>query len=319
MKNSKKLLILLLIIGLSLTAFSLTVSARGEDDIIPIYEGSEIIYDDLFGFEEIPVILNETSVILQEGNLRRLWCQAPEGRSPYEIIRNFESAIENIEGQIIFSTREPQSLEIDEKNLSDYFKVNRQDRGLATHVFSYTHFPGEMSEYLVGKVRTGERDSYVIVASGRGHWAANQSDNTYYEVITLELEAMEMDMVTMEALHQGLAVQGRIAIYNILFDTGESRVKAESAEALITIADFLKDNPSQRYLVVGHTDSMGGYDMNLRLSEARAEAVVAELINVYGITQEQLIPVGVGPASPVMSNTTEEGRARNRRVEIVEL
>ncbi len=319
MKNSKKLFILLLIIGLSLTVLSLTVTARAEDDIIPIYEGSEIIYDDLFGFEEIPVILNETSVIFQEGNLRRLWCKAPEGRSPYEIIRNFESAIENIQGQIIFSTREPQSLEIDEKKLSDYFKINRQDRGLATRVFSYTHFPGEMSEYLVGKVRTGERDSYVIVAAGRGHWAAQQSEDTYYEIVTLELEAMEMDMVNMEALQQGLAVQGRIAIYNILFDTGESRVKAESEEALTTIAGFLQDNHSQRYLVVGHTDSMGGYDMNLRLSQARAEAVVAELVNVYGINQEQLIPVGVGPAAPVMSNSTEEGRARNRRVEIVEL
>ncbi len=319
MKNSKKVFVSLLIISLSLTILSLTVTARTEDDIIPIYEGSEIIYDDLIGFEEIPVILNETSVIFQEGYLRRLWCRAPEGRSPFEIIRNYESAIENIEGQIFFSTRDPQSLEIDEKKLSDYFKVNRQERGLATHVFSYTHFPGDLSEYLVGKVRTGERDSYVIVASGKGHWAANQGEETYYEIVTLELEAMEMDMVTMESLRQGLAVQGRIAIYNILFDTGESRIKAESAEALTTIADFLQDNPSQRYLVVGHTDSVGGYDMNLRLSQARAEAVVAELVNIYGINQEQLTPVGVGPAAPVMSNSTEEGRARNRRVEIVEL
>ncbi len=319
MQNTKKLLILMMIIGLSLTVFSLTVFAGAEESIIPVYEGSEIIYDDHFGFEEIPVILDETTVAIQEGILRRLWCQAPEGRSPYEIIRNYQSAIENIEGRVLYSTREPQSIEIDEKKLSDYFKANRQDRGLATNVFSYTHFPGEMSEYLVGRVMTGESESYVIVAAGRGHWAANQSDNTYYEIVTLDLEAMEMDMVTMEALQEGLAIQGRIAIYNIHFDTGESRVKAKSAEALNTIAEFLQEKASNRYLVVGHTDNVGSYEMNLRLSEARAEAVVAELVNVYNINQEQLVPVGVGPASPIMSNTTEEGRARNRRVEIVEL
>jgi OmpA-OmpF porin, OOP family len=74
----------------------------------------------------------------------------------------------------------------------------------------------------------------------------------------------------------------------------------------------------ERYLVVCYTDKVGRYDMNLELSEARARAAVEKLVEGYGVDPEQMKPVGVGPASPVLSNSTEEGRARNRRVEIVE-
>jgi len=81
----------------------------------------------------------------------------------------------------------------------------------------------------------------------------------------------------------------------------------------------LKENIDKRYLVVGHTDNTGDYMMNINLSESRAEAVVEKLVNEYGIKQEQLIAVGIGPASPLFSNSTEEGRSKNRRVEIVEM
>jgi outer membrane protein OmpA-like peptidoglycan-associated protein len=81
----------------------------------------------------------------------------------------------------------------------------------------------------------------------------------------------------------------------------------------------LKENTDKRYLVVGHTDNTGSYMINMNLSNLRAEAVVDKLIAEYDINQEQLIPVGVGPASPLFSNSTEEGRSKNRRVEIVEM
>jgi outer membrane protein OmpA-like peptidoglycan-associated protein len=149
--------------------------------------------------------------------------------------------------------------------------------------------------------------------------AASQEEDTYFEIIILELEAMEMDMVTMEYLESGIEAEGRVAVYDILFDTGESKIKAESEAALAVIADFLSENSGKKYLVVGHTDYIGSYEMNLNLSEARAEAVVEKLISQYNISGEQLISAGVGPAAPVMSNRTENGRAKNRRVEIVEL
>ncbi len=314
MKKLIKPLIVFLIVG-----FPLLGLAQAEADIISIYEGSRVVYDDIIGFEEYPVVTGDSDVTVIEGVLRRQWCRAPEGRSPLEIIRNYQSAIRAKGGEILFSTRDPQSIMIDENEFPHFFKTHRTHRGTSTSVFSYHHFPSELSEYLVGKILTSESEFYIIIASGYGHWAANQNNVTFFELVTLEAESMEMSMVTMDALRDGLAVQGRVAVYNIFFYTGESEVRNESTEALEVIAEFLKEEPAGRYLVVGHTDNVGRYNMNIELSEARAHAVVEKLVDDYDIDPEQLKPVGVGPASPVLSNSTEEGRARNRRVEIVEM
>jgi outer membrane protein OmpA-like peptidoglycan-associated protein len=317
--KTKKWVLLILAFGLFLAVIPAEIMAEDEPAIVPIYEGSELIYDDQFGFEELPVVLGEDTVNRVEGYIRRLWLKAPEGRSPYEIIRNYEAAVESINGKILFKSRDPQAIQIGETYFSEYFSTVRQDRGLATHVFTHSYFPEKLSEYLVSRATVNQVDNYIIVAAGKGHMAASQEEDTYFEIIILELEAMEMDMVTMEYLESGIEAEGRVAVYDILFDTGEARIKAESEKALAVIADFLSENSGKKYLVVGHTDYIGSYEMNLNLSEARAEAVVEKLISQYNISGEQLISAGVGPAAPVMSNRTENGRAKNRRVEIVEL
>ena len=71
-------------------------------------------------------------------------------------------------------------------------------------------------------------------------------------------------------------------------------------------------------MIVGHKDNTGDFDMNIKLSKDRADAVVAKLVNEYGVSNDQLKPFGAGSVSPVQSNKTEEGRTQNRRVEIVE-
>jgi outer membrane protein OmpA-like peptidoglycan-associated protein len=81
---------------------------------------------------------------------------------------------------------------------------------------------------------------------------------------------------------------------------------------------LLKSDPKLKLLVVGHTDNVGGFTSNMALSEHRAAAVVNELVTKYQIAQSRLTPVGVSFASPVATNKTEEGRAKNRRVQLVE-
>lgn len=102
-------------------------------------------------------------------------------------------------------------------------------------------------------------------------------------------------------------------------DTGSDALKAESAPQIAEIAKLLKGAPKLSVLVVGHTDTQGALDVNRALSERRAAAVVAALTGEHGIEKARLVAVGVGPAAPVATNRTEDGRARNRRVEIVEL
>ena len=84
------------------------------------------------------------------------------------------------------------------------------------------------------------------------------------------------------------------------------------------VAEFLKTHSDKQYLVVGHTDNVGDFEANINLSTERANAVVNELIVKYSVNKEQLKSYGVGPAAPVASNSDDKGKAKNRRVEIVE-
>ena len=88
--------------------------------------------------------------------------------------------------------------------------------------------------------------------------------------------------------------------------------------ALSAVAAYLSDHPELRFHVVGHTDAQGSFDHNTRLSQQRAASVVAALVRDHGIAADRLDAHGVGPLAPVFSNVSDAGRARNRRVELVE-
>lgn len=100
--------------------------------------------------------------------------------------------------------------------------------------------------------------------------------------------------------------------------SGRSELKPESDAPLREIAALMSRNPSLRLHVVGHTDNVGDQGSNMKLSQARAAAVVAALTGKYSVPADRLGAFGAGPYTPVASNRTEEGRARNRRVELVE-
>jgi OOP family OmpA-OmpF porin len=278
--------------------------------ILPLYSGSKIRDDYKIGFEELPVIINDSTVRNVEGYIRRLFCSAPEGRSQLEVRRNYENAIKESGGSILFINRNPQAIRIKGNRFKDIFLKHRTNR----NAYEDMVFPNYVTEYLSGKLSTTDKDVYVIIAVGH----AGSLQSTYYEIITVETEPMEIGMVTAANIGEGLSTLGRIAIYDIFFDTGQSEVKPESANALKAIAEYLNANETQNVVIVGHTDNVGDFDMNISLSQSRADAVMEKLISEYGVNREQLKPFGVGPVSPVESNSTEEGRAQNRRVEIVE-
>lgn len=108
-----------------------------------------------------------------------------------------------------------------------------------------------------------------------------------------------------------------MALYGLYFDTAKADVKPESKDTLEQMARLLKNASSSKLLVVGHTDDVGEFSGNMELSKRRAEAVVAALVNQYKVDRKRLTPVGVSFASPMASNDTEEGKAKNRRVELV--
>ena len=139
-----------------------------------------------------------------------------------------------------------------------------------------------------------------------------------YEVVVVEKGTMKQDVVAdAAALSASIAATGKAAVYGIYFDTGKSVMKPESNLSLEEITKLLKQNGTLTLYVVGHTDNVGSLESNLKLSADRADAVVKALSG-KGIAASRLKPAGVGPYCPVASNRTEDGKAMNRRVELVE-
>lgn len=171
---------------------------------------------------------------------------------------------------------------------------------------------------------TPELATIRFTKNGKEVWAAITTSNVpsgmFITLNVIEREAMKQDVVIdADAMSRDIGATGRVAVYGILFDTGKSDLKPESAPALAEISKLLKAAPLLKVYVVGHTDMVADLATNLKLSQARAQSVVNALVAQHGIAGTRLIPFGAGPYAPVASNKSEEGRAKNRRVELVEI
>lgn len=114
-----------------------------------------------------------------------------------------------------------------------------------------------------------------------------------------------------------LEATGHATLDDLVFKTGRSELGDTSFASLTALADYLKTRPDRQVVLVGHTDSEGSLQGNVALSKRRAAAVMERLIGSYGVPRSQVAADGVGFLSPIASNLTPEGRARNRRVEVI--
>jgi outer membrane protein OmpA-like peptidoglycan-associated protein len=157
-----------------------------------------------------------------------------------------------------------------------------------------------------------------VTVDGKEVWFEAQKGNRAIWLRIIEKVAMKQHIVADAAsFANDLNATGHVAVYGIHFDTGKAALKPESKPALDEVAKLLKDDASLKLWVVGHTDSVGKVEDNLRLAQLRAESVAMELGTAYGIAPARLKGFGVGPLAPVAGNGDEAGRAKNRRVELV--
>jgi outer membrane protein OmpA-like peptidoglycan-associated protein len=172
-----------------------------------------------------------------------------------------------------------------------------------------------------GKIQY-EDTRYTVLSvekDGKEVWA--QVDTAWgrgYVLTIVEKQAMVQEVVaSAEVFQAGLKTSGHVEVPGIFFDTGKADLKPESDAALAEVAKLLKADPALKVYVVGHTDNVASLDLNMKLSQARADAVVQALAAKHGIAAGRLMGRGAGPLAPVASNDTEDGRAKNRRVELV--
>jgi outer membrane protein OmpA-like peptidoglycan-associated protein len=143
-----------------------------------------------------------------------------------------------------------------------------------------------------------------------------QCDGVLHKIV--RLAPMEQAVVvSADQIRKSLAESGKVVFYGIYFDTDKAVIKPESAPTLTEMAKFLKANAGTNVFIVGHTDGQGALDRNQKLARDRAAAVAAALAATHGIPRERMAPDGVGPLAPVAANDNEQGRAKNRRVEMV--
>jgi len=159
---------------------------------------------------------------------------------------------------------------------------------------------------MVGKVTKEGNELWVEVVPFN-------DGNDYYLTLVVK-EAMKQD-VTASDMFDALNREGHIALY-INFDTGKSTIKPESKPIINQIVEMMKANPSLKIGVEGHTDNVGNPKSNKTLSDERAKSVVATIV-AQGIDAKRLSAAGYGQDKPIADNKTEEGRAKNRRVDLV--
>jgi OOP family OmpA-OmpF porin len=187
-------------------------------------------------------------------------------------------------------------------------------------VRNYTNAIKKIGGQLVYEYEDGNYNVVLkVVKNGTETWAhVYASFNGQYSVQIIEKQSMNQDVIAdASSLAKSIKESGKVAVYGIYFDTGKSILKPESQATLLEISKLLKADPNLKLYVVGHTDNTGIFEANTKLSMDRAVAVVNALVSQFSLSAARLKACGNGPTSPVASNDTEEGKALNRRVDLV--
>lgn len=169
---------------------------------------------------------------------------------------------------------------------------------------------GEHAYHAV-KIRSKDTDVYV------GVFLKVERANVAYELAFVEVQSMNEGNIALGDIEKGIAETGKQAFYGLYFDTGKSTLKASSKDELSLLAEYLSNHASSQFFIVGHTDNVGSYQANIALSEQRATSVISALRDDYNLDVTNLTAIGIGPVSPVTSNVSDDGKAQNRRVELV--
>ncbi len=332
--------VLLALLSLALPVHGKDVAGAKDDPVIKRYEGSEIIWYGQKNYDALrlalePVVFNYNEQkfdpykkIEVEGRKATIYYRIPDGVGTLEVARNYENELKEKGFEILFSAA------------GDDLEHNRGDNviteiyGLtpananAGHpdMLSLTQPDRSKSHYISAKLsRPGGGEVYASVFIIEGGFAAASAfkipeKTTLVRLDACETKAMEQKMVTVSAteMEKSISESGKVALYGIYFDFNKADVKPESEPTLAEITKLMQGKPALNVLVVGHTDAVGSFESNKTLSQRRAEAIVAALRG-KGIESKRLFPVGVSFAAPFATNANEEGRAKNRRVELVEM
>jgi outer membrane protein OmpA-like peptidoglycan-associated protein len=296
---------------------------RGSRDhpMIKRFPGAKIVNYGVKRFDEFKLLTNKITKALRyggkltnansksiEGKITKITYEVPQGRSSLEVFRSYEQALRKANFAVLFKCK---NLECGGRAFN--YTVQRPFRGFAGN--------GGDQRFLAAQLKRSTGDVYVSLYTVRNYSAGGPTHNRIYtQLDIIEIKKMQTGLIKVDAnaMARSISTTGRIALYGIYFDSNKAIIKSKSNAALAEIAKLMKKQRSLRLVVVGHTDNRGSFVHNMALSKRRAGAVMSALVRRYGIGAKRLRHWGAGYISPVASNRSEAGRAKNRRVELVE-
>lgn len=285
----------------------LSADDKAEDNaMLPRYPGAKIYNHKKIDTEtvKIPFAINATekTPLQLTGDLTR-HTYTIQNVSTLKVYENYKAALTNAGFNFI------SQCELDQCGTEKQINDVGDQLALAGDVYNWYRKP----YYLLGKKSLPTGNVYVALFIG-----GYESTVGVQQVIVQE-KAVQTGLVNVNAdgLKQQIDADGKALIYGIYFDTGKAEIKAESKPTLDAIAELLKRNPDLLLYVVGHTDDTGDGAANVSLSKQRADSVVAALTKNYQVAANRLQAQGVGPYAPAGNNTSDAGKQKNRRVELV--
>lgn len=325
MKTILTLLTAIIVSTLSYAQRATDIENSKDHPLISRFEGAiiEFYKETKFGTYKIPLDengkLNYDKPMVLKGKVTRIQYSIPIDNNPEYVLHNYSEACNGASFTILTALANEQ-LGVGERSQDwksryygsgDAYFYNALNNGKYGMHHGIPNWKANQA-YLVANAAKGDKLIYFAI------YVIDHDSFTLIIQDVIEVSAPKTGMVTAEKLSKGIAANGHIAMYGIHFNIGNSEIKTESDASLKLIADYLKSVPDTKFYIVGHTDNTGLLAENMKLSESRAKSVKNKLIADYAINPSQLVSYGVSSLAPVASNQTDEGKAKNRRVEIVE-
>lgn len=277
----------------------------------------------VMNFEQVKVPTSKTAAETVEGKVFNYFYVVPVDRSALEVYRNYKAALETSGFKILVACEAERDCEKEDLGRHASEWTSRSDSWVGgydpiSRIDRNGNYP---PRYLAARLKRPAGDVTVVFLTRSP--SSTQKDakvGAPYFLQVIESKPMETGNVTVnaDAIAKGLAAEGKMAFYGLYFDTAKADIKPASRAQLDEMAKLLSGQPALKVYVVGHTDNQGTLDANVQLSQKRAEAVVAALAKDYKIDGKRMIARGAASLAPLASNGSEAGRARNRRVELVE-
>jgi len=327
-------------LGLSLSllcglAFAKDLAGAKDHPLIKRYAGSNIVAYDVKQFDSVDIPTSSfvklnlstgkrefaAAPVVAEGRRTRIWYEAPGDTSSLEVFRNYANELAAQGFTTLYDSTKDAKLGKWNGYLNG-FSFNKAPLATNRSQFVFTGAAMSGINTLSAKRESQGQVTYVQLVAvqwDKPDVIYKAQRGAYVALDVVDVGSLKQDMVSVSAseMSKAIASTGRVALYGILFDTAKADIKAESKPALEEIAKLLKSEPGLKLRVVGHTDNQGALDANIALSKRRAEAVTAALASSYGVAANRLSAFGVADLTPVANNSGEEGRAKNRRVELV--